>query len=141
MPKCYILIGMPTSGKSTWAKKQGLPIISCDEIRKEFGTNYDPEQEKMVWDCFYKRLPLFTKSFIVDNTNSKSGYINKIKECLGKDFEIEYVWFDIPLWKAYYRNVVRYLIQGKWIPFKVLDSMYNNYNKLKNHNEKGKTFW
>lgn len=141
MPKCYILIGMPTSGKSTWAKKQGLPIISCDQIRKTNNYNFHTQTtEKLVWEEFYMRLPLFTKSFIVDNTNCKLTYINKIKGCLGKDFEIEYIWFDISLWKAYYRNIVRYLVSGKWIPLKVLNSMFVNYNKLKKEYEKGKTF-
>lgn len=51
-----ILIGIPTSGKSTWAKKQNLPIISCDNIREEFKINYNPELEELVWDCFYKRI-------------------------------------------------------------------------------------
>lgn len=52
----------------------------------------------------------------------------------------EYIWFDISLWKAYYRNIVRYLVSGKWIPLKVLNSMFVNYNKLKKEYEKGKTF-
>lgn len=131
MKTVNILIGIPTSGKSTWAKKQNLPIISCDEIRKEFGTNYDPKLEKLVWDCFYRRISEMKEDFIIDNTNCKIGYINKIKETIGKDFKIEYIWFSISLWKAFLRNIIRYFKEDKWIPIDVLKNMFKNFNKLK----------
>ena len=34
-PTIYMLIGAPGSGKSTWAKKKGLPIFSSDDLREE----------------------------------------------------------------------------------------------------------
>jgi len=131
-PICKVLIGMPCSGKSTWAEKQGIPIISCDRIRQEFNTNYNPKIENQVWEIFYGRLASFKEDFIIDNTNCKQSYINKIKSVLKDKFEIEYIWFDVPLWKAKYRNIIRYLKTGKWIPIKVLENMYKNYKNLKN---------
>jgi len=127
-----LLIGIPTSGKSTWARKQNLPIISCDEIRKEFGTNYDSKLEKLVWGCFYRRISEMKEDFIIDNTNCKLVYINKIKENLNKDlnWEVEIVKFEASLLNSYCRNIKRYIFTKKWIPFKVIHQMKLNYNKL-----------
>ena len=133
MPKCIILSGAPLSGKSTWAKKQGLPILSCDSIREDlFGYPYQfkPEREKEVWERFYNQVYLQTSDFIVDNTNCKQGYINKIKENLPVHFEVEIIKFEAGLLKSYYRNIKRWLLTGKWIPFKVIKDMKKNYKNL-----------
>lgn len=135
MPKCIILSGIPNSGKSTWAKNQKLKIISCDKLRLMFNNGkykYNPELEKRVWDYFYYILNNAEIDFIVDNTNCKQGYINKIKENLNKklEWDVEIKRFDIPLWKAHYRNVIRYLKTGKWIPIKTINNFYKNYNQL-----------
>lgn len=136
MPKCIILSGAPLSGKSTWACKQKLPIISCDKLRLEyFGGKYifDPKVEKEIWEDFYFRIGLFTKDFIVDNTNCKQSYINKIKESLSNDVDgwlIEIKQFEVGLWTSYYRNIKRWIFTGKWIPFRVIKDMKKNYNKL-----------
>ena len=136
MPKCIILSGAPLSGKSTWAKKQGLPILSCDSIREDlFGYPYQfkPEREKEVWERFYNQVYLQTSDFIVDNTNCKESYINKIKENLTKDTDgwlVIIKQFEVSLWESYYRNVKRWLLTGKWIPFKVIKDMKKNYKNL-----------
>jgi len=124
--KLIILSGIPCSGKSTFAKKCGFPVISCDEIRKEI------KEEKLVWRRFYRELNYLNTNICIDNTNCKQEYINKIKENLNKNvnWDIEIKRFDISLWKAHYRNIIRYLKTGKWIPIKVMNSMYKNYNNL-----------
>ena len=135
MPKCIITIGIPTSGKSWWAEKQNLPILCCDELRnaRNKGKKYifDPRIEKEIWKEFYTKLAKQTQDFIVCNTNCRIDYINKIKETLNENYEIEYVWFDIPMWKAYYRNIKRWIFENKWIPINVLKVMKLNYDKLK----------
>lgn len=134
---CYILSGIPCNGKSTWTAKQNLPIISCDNIRVElFGRNYkfSKANEEIVWNEFYKRVENQTSSFIVDNTNCKQIYIQQVKRILlQNNFNWEIKRFDISLYKAYYRNVIRYIKTGKFIPFKVIKNMYNNYKKLWNN--------
>jgi hypothetical protein len=90
MPKCIILSGAPLSGKSTWAEKQKLSIISCDKLRLEKFDDkyvYDPKAEKEIWEDFYFRVGKFKEDFIVDNTNCKQGYINKIKSSLSDDVD------------------------------------------------------
>lgn len=134
MPKCYILSGAPLSGKSTWARKhQKIQKLSCDIIRiRKFNGKYkfDPKIEKEVWEEFYNRLNQLENDVIIDNTNCKLGYINKIKENLPKDFEIEIVKFEVSLLKSYYRNIKRWIFEGKFIPFKVIKNMKENYKKL-----------
>jgi predicted kinase len=126
MPKCLILSGIPTSGKSTFAKKCGFSTLSCDEIRKEL------KEEKLVWDKFYRELNYMDVNICIDNTNCKLSYINEIKENLNKNvkWDIEIKKFPVTLHAAYYRNIIRYLKTGKFIPFKVIKSMYKNYNNL-----------
>lgn len=134
MHKCYILSGAPLSGKSTWAKKQKLPILSCDKIRLDYSNGnyvFDSKVEKEIWEDFYYKVKnIYTQDFIIDNTNCKLVYINKIKENLPKDFEIEIVKFEVSLLKSYYRNIKRWIFTGKWVPFKVIKNMKENYKKL-----------
>lgn len=117
---------MTCSGKSTFAKQCGFPIISCDEIRKEI------KNEKEVWKLFYKSLNKWDKNICIDNTNCKIEYINSILKNLNPNitWEVEIKRFDISLWKAHYRNVIRFLKTGKWIPLKVMNRMYKNYKNL-----------
>jgi len=43
-------VGLPRSGKSTWAKEQGVPIVNPDSIRLAvYGQAYWAPGEKMVW--------------------------------------------------------------------------------------------
>lgn len=53
MPKPNILImtvGLPRCGKTTWALKQGLPIVNPDSIRVALHNfPFVPEAEPMVW--------------------------------------------------------------------------------------------
>lgn len=126
MPKCIILSGIPCSGKSTFAKKCEFPVLSCDEIRLEL------KNEKLVWERFYRELNYLDTNICIDNTNCKQEYINKIKQNLNKNltWDIVIKKFDISLQKANYRNIIRFIKTGKWIPIKVLSNMYKNYNKL-----------
>jgi len=49
MKKLIVTVGLPRSGKSTWAKKQNLPIVSRDAIRLALhGERFIPVAEDMV---------------------------------------------------------------------------------------------
>lgn len=63
--KCIILVGIPCSGKSSWASRQGIPILSCDQIRIDlFGKDYkfDYKKEFLVWE----KLKYANIDFIID---------------------------------------------------------------------------
>lgn len=45
-----LTVGLPRSGKTTWAKQQGLPIVNPDSIRLALhGQRFIPAAEPMVW--------------------------------------------------------------------------------------------
>ena len=50
MKKLILTVGLPRSGKSTWARKQGHPIVNPDSIRLAlYGQPFIEEAEPMVW--------------------------------------------------------------------------------------------
>lgn len=137
--KITILCGIPCSGKSFWANNSdsylnGYPV-SRDDIRKAmYGKGYkqNKRDEKYITTRFNMEVGMLLSSgydVILDNTHCKEGYIDEI---IAKypDYDIQIKFFDIPLWKAYLRNIIRYIEWGKWIPFKVIKNMKKNYNKI-----------
>ena len=61
MPKCYQLIGVPGSGKSTWTKSQDwakdIPVVSTDN----FVEKYAKEQGKTYSEVFEEYMPIAVK--------------------------------------------------------------------------------
>ena len=139
-PQVKILSGIPCSGKSTYAKHlQGQwnwTILSRDEIRLQlFGKNYkqNTKDEKKVNVVFYDLLKESIRigsNIVIDNTNCKLSYINELKTWFPRDYDVEIVYFPISLLRAYYRNVIRWIKTGKFIPFGVIRSMKRNFDKM-----------
>lgn len=135
-----ILVGIPCSGKSTWSKKQGdnSKVLSRDNLReKYFGKSYKPTSagENYITEVFDEELDKALNGFkfdkiILDNTHCKEKYIDSIIKIFGKQCDIKIVFFEVSLFKAHFRNIIRYIKTGKWIPIKVINNMYKNYNKL-----------
>ena len=138
-----ILVGIPCSGKSTYshnlysAGMNGVYYISRDEIREAFKKPYiqTKENEDIVTEKFNKLLHLHLLTpdcthLILDNTHCKEGYIDKIVQEYKSDYNIKVTFFEISLFKAHYRNIVRYFKTGKWIPLYVINNMYKNFNKI-----------
>ncbi|KKK82651.1 hypothetical protein LCGC14_2801230, partial [marine sediment metagenome] len=49
MKKLILTVGLPRSGKSTWARKQGHPIVNPDSIRLAlYGEPFIEEAEPMI---------------------------------------------------------------------------------------------
>jgi len=45
-----LTVGLPRSGKSEWAKRQGCPVVNPDSIRLALhGRNFIEEAEPMIW--------------------------------------------------------------------------------------------
>lgn len=90
MKKIILTVGLPRSGKSTWAKKQGFPIVNPDSIRLALhGKRFEPLAEDFVWATAYvmaRSLILAGHdTIIVDATNNtkkrRETWINKFNDC------------------------------------------------------------
>lgn len=45
-----LTVGLPRSGKSTWSRSKGYPIVCPDAIRLAlYGSSFVPDAEPMVW--------------------------------------------------------------------------------------------
>lgn len=135
-----ILVGIPCSGKSTYCKNnnnKNTHIISRDDIRLDLFSNkykFSKQNEIRVTNFFDYKVDIalyadFINTVILDNTHCKEKYIDEIIKKYSK-YNIVIKFFDISLYKAHYRNIVRYFKTGKWIPINVMNSMYKNYNKI-----------
>ncbi len=85
-----LTVGLPRSGKSTWAKEQSLPIVNPDSIRLALhGHNFISEAEGFVWETAYLMAKsLFIAghdSVIIDATNiterSRNTWKYKFPNC------------------------------------------------------------
>jgi predicted kinase len=77
--KLVLTVGLPRSGKSTWAKSTGYPIVNRDSIRLALhGQAYIQESEEMVSAIeMYMVKSLFLAGHIrviIDSTNLKEKY-------------------------------------------------------------------
>lgn len=143
-PKLLILSGVPCSGKTTYAVKlmgtdPNYVVISRDFIRWEMeGPDYKHSSgnEKTVTIRFKNKLISAAdreKSIIIDNTNCTEKYLNSFIDLFQNkypNYEISIKFFDISLIKALVRNFIRAYRTNKYIPFKVLKRMHQNYNRI-----------
>lgn len=74
-----LTVGLPRSGKTTWARKQGIPIVCPDEIRKAiYDQRFIRKAEPLVW---YHAKVMVESLFgaghdkvIVDATHTKKNW-------------------------------------------------------------------
>lgn len=71
----YMTVGLPRSGKTTWAKAQGLPIVNPDSIRLALhGQPFVSSAEPFVWaiaKCMVRSLFLAGhEEVVLDATNT-----------------------------------------------------------------------
>jgi predicted kinase len=144
-----IMCGIPTSGKSTWAKAyqqmqyypgddfRSFRIMSRDALRESiYGKDYKPssDKEKYITEVYNKIMNdciRLKKPMILDNTHCKESYLKEaLKRFEGTDYSVKIKFFDLPLWKAFVRNHKRKWQTGKFIPWNVIKAMKKNYDKI-----------
>lgn len=92
MAKLHLTIGLPQSGKSTWAVEQGYPIVNRDALRFAIAgdiRNFHYEErvtelERIMVKALFKAGH---SDVIVDNTHLKQKYINAWHE-----FAVNPIW-------------------------------------------------
>ncbi|WP_025725026.1 AAA family ATPase [Acholeplasma granularum] len=127
MKKAIILVGVPGSGKSTYAKTLNMPHFSSDMIRLElFGTlrtHHTEKDDQTVFNLLHDRVFSFGESLIYDATNITRTLREKLYKkfkSLGYDVELHFVLE--PLLFAKYQNEKRAF--EKVVPFKIINQMY-----------------
>ena len=118
MSVLYMLIGIPGSGKSTWAKKmqeeQGAYWVSRDQIRFQYLKDDDDyfAYEDKVFDEFVSEIQnaIYDKFSIIiaDATHLNVKARNKVLRRLSlRGTRVEYVYFNVDLKTALERNAQR----------------------------------
>lgn len=137
MSKLYITVGLPGSGKSSWAeefaKENDCVVHSSDKIREELYNNrQDTVHHKEVFETMRARTIEDLKSgkdVIYDatnlNRNKRKAFINEIRNDKDvKDTIISYVLFIVPFEELIERDKNREYSVGE----EVLLKMLKNFN-------------
>ena len=95
-------VGLPRSGKSTWARQQGVPVVNPDSIRLSMhGQRFQPLAEPLVWATAKIMVrALFIAGHnvvIVDATNTTK---RRRDEWLDPDWTVNFQYIDTPSQKC-----------------------------------------
>jgi predicted kinase len=121
--KLIVLVGLPGSGKSTWADRQGVGVLSSDAVRALLtGDAEDQSVNRLVFPTLRyllaKRIEAGAETTILDATSltakERRAWV-RTAEALG--CEAEAVFFDTPLATCKARNATR----PRVVPEEVMD--------------------
>ena len=145
-PIVYILCGVPTAGKSTWADSISafhLPckIISRDTIRlqafqlKDYSQYvFNTENEKQVTKIFNMYLDdakVRRQNIILDNTHVREKYLDDaIKDFEAAGYTVKIKFFTVSVLTSYIRNLKRRIIEKKYVPWKTMKQMRRNFESI-----------
>lgn len=94
---CYILTGLPGSGKSTWAAAQGHPTLSTDEWKKQRHSSTALQSWNALearWQAMLAKDPVL----IWDGcTATRQERAQRISQARAKGFRVTIVWLKTPL--------------------------------------------
>jgi predicted kinase len=109
-----LTVGLPQSGKSTWAKQTGHPIVNRDAIRKTIGgTIRYFKEENRVTDAEHLMVEsLFHaghETVVIDATHLKKKYRDKWKVwCANRAIKVDYKIFMTPMDICIERSIMNY---------------------------------
>ena len=121
-----VLVGVPGSGKSTWAKAQNCQVLSSDDFRHmlcgdETNQNIHQQVFAALRHVLRARLEIGPATTIVDATNLRWRDRRPWLQVTRKfGARVEAVYFDVPLAVALERNQLR----ERQVPVDVIRKMY-----------------
>jgi len=124
-PKLILLVGLPGSGKSTWAARKKLPVLSSDELRRILADDpTDQSIHKRVFSVLRllikHRLELKRPVTCIDATNltpkERRPYLALARR---HDAIIEAVFFNTPIAECQRRNRLRQRV----VPREAIETM------------------
>lgn len=114
MTTAYVTVGVPASGKSTWARENAVDlnaaIVCRDDIRLMQGLGHGQDEELVtkVAQATMEGLILEGKDFIVADTNINKKFRNKLIKFLHQHgCDVELILFSISLDEAILRDANR----------------------------------
>jgi predicted kinase len=135
MTTLYITIGVPGSGKTSWANKfaqdiPGIQVLSRDDLRvnKTGKYQYDPEHDVILKDKLRKTAIAYMKDkldVVITDTNLRA--INRgFWYFVARQCKADYVavWVNTPFDLCMKRNAER--PTGRQVPEDVMMQMFNN---------------
>ena len=136
MKKLILTVGLPRSGKSTWAKTTGYPIVSADAIQYAVC-----DKQLLPIDSFYDMSDTIAKymikslffaghtTLIYDNCNHlKTRRIYWINWCTENEIKIEYKYFDTSMEVCQER--AKGFKNSEWLVPRIAE-MSNEFDRLK----------
>lgn len=133
MKTLIMTVGLPRSGKSTWARSTGFPIVSPDAIRLSIhGQSHLPQAEPMVWTVAkYMTRALFLAGHshvVLDSTMSRR---NSRSVWLSRDWETKVKIFDTDLEVC----KMRAMANGQYDLLEVIERMGDEFAHYDNRSE------
>ena len=142
-----VLIGVPGSGKSTWArnhiknKSNHWVIVNRDDIRSMLGDYWIPSREKLVTDIEDDMIQESLRNgynVIIDATNINlktrkriEDSVELMKTFVKHNIQIEYKFINTPLKTAIRRDFFRGLFGGRKVGKEIIKKFYNEIQQQK----------
>lgn len=136
--KLLILCGIPGSTRQYYVNKlkKDYEVISRDVIRDSlFGkdcyiTNRTEEEVTREFDFKLRKSYLCELNIILDNTNCREDYIDRIiAECPVK-YDVIVKFFPTSLFIAILRNYLSCIRGARWIPIPIIVKMKQNFDLI-----------
>lgn len=142
MPKCYQLVGVPGSGKSTWIKNQdwalGLTIVSTDAFVEDYARQQGKTYSEVFTDYMPTAVDLMAEQVVRARTLGHTVIWDQTSTTIASrakkfrmlpNYEHIAVVFKTPEHKELMRRLTSRWESGKIIPEHVIASMIASWEE------------